>query len=459
MAKGSSTSRTLHLKLFGAKIPLSGAMTKSVQVFGIRIPVAGIAIVVALSLVGFTIWGIVVSRAPKQISQPVQHRYAIADPQFARAMGALLGPPLISGNRALTLINGDEIFPAMLAAIGSAKKTITFESYIYWSGSIGKRFADALAERARHGVKVHLLLDWLGSHKMDQESIDEMGRAGVEVIKFHRPQFYHFRHLNHRTHRKLLVIDGAVGFTGGVGIADQWSGNAQDEHHWRDTHFRVEGPVVAQLQAAFTDNWTKMTGAVLHGDDYFPALTSVGPLSAQMFKSSIEGGAESMQLMYLLSIAAAARSIDLSMAYFIPDGLTIDHLVAALKRGVRVRLILPGSHNDSRLVQWASRAKWGHLLAAGAEIYEYQPTMYHCKVLVVDELWVSVGSTNFDTRSFRLNGEANLNIYEREFAARQSAIFENDLKRSRRITYQEWLDRAWYQKAADNLVVFFDPQL
>jgi len=278
-------------------------------------------------------------------------------------------------------------------------------------------------------------------------------------MKYHQPQWYRFRHLNHRTHRKILVIDGAIGFTGGVGIADEWTGHAQDPDHWRDTHFRVEGPVVAQLQGAFADNWTQTAGDVLHGDDYFPELRSVGTLPGQMFKSSMEGGAESMQLMYMLSLAAASRSIDLSMAYFIPDDLSMDHLVAALKRGVKVRIILPGDHTDSHLVRVVSRSHWGRILKAGGEIYEYQPTMYHCKVLIIDGLWSSVGSTNFDSRSFRLNDEANLNVYDREFAARQTAQFEKDLEKSRRITLAEWENRPLYDKAWGHIVAFFGPQL
>jgi cardiolipin synthase len=448
-----------QLHIFGRKFAVTGFFAKRVDILGIAVPVAAIAILVAFTLVAVTVWGIIFSRAPEHITQHIEHRYAVADPQFVRSMGVLLGPALEPGNRVDTLVNGHEIFPAMLEAIRSAKKTITFESYIYWKGEVGKQFAAALAERARNGVKVHVLLDWAGSYKMDKESINEMGLAGVQIMKYHRPQWYRFRHLNHRTHRKILVVDGAVGFTGGVGIADQWTGNGEDPDHWRDTHFRVQGPVVAQLQGAFADNWTQAAGAVLHGDDYFPALASTGPLPAQMFKSSIEGGAESMQLMYMLSLAAAKRSIDLSMAYFIPDKMAMDHLVAAVKRGVRLRIILPGENNDSKLVRSASRAEWGRILDAGGEIYEYQPTMFHCKVLVVDNLWVSVGSTNFDSRSFRLNDEANLNVYDAAFAARQSAQFEEDLRKSRRITLHEWRSRPFYVKAWDNVVAFFEPQL
>ena len=395
----------------------------------------------------------------KQVRQELIHHYAVADPQFLRAMGVLLGPALVDGNHVDTLLNGDEIFPAMLQAIRSASKTITFETYIYWSGEIGKEFADALAERAQHGVKVHVILDWVGSQKMDQEALDEMREAGVEVGRYHPPSWYTINRLNNRTHRKLLVVDGRVGFTGGVGIADKWSGNAQDKEHWRDTHYRVEGPVVAQMQAAFTDNWAKITGKVPHTADYFPPQKPAGTQLAQVFQSSVEGGAESMHLMYLLSIAAATRTIDLSMAYFVPDEVTRSALVDALRRGVKVRIILPGPVRDAALVSNASRDGWGELLKSGAEIYEYQPTMYHCKVLVVDGLWTSVGSTNFDNRSFRLNDEANLNVYDRDFAGRQSAVFNDDLKQSRRVSYEEWLARPWTEKAWQKALTVLNPQL
>ncbi|HXN15091.1 MAG TPA: phospholipase D-like domain-containing protein [Usitatibacter sp.] len=391
----------------------------------------------------------------KEIKRTFAHDYDVSQPQFVRSMSVLLGPPLVHGNRVETLLNGDEIFPAMLAAIRSARSTITFETYIYWSGTIGKEFADALSERARSGVRVHILLDWVGSQRMDKALLDEMGGAGVEIKKYHPLRWYTIDRLNNRTHRKLLVVDGKVGFTGGVGIADEWSGHAQDADHWRDTHYLIEGPAVAQMQAAFTDNWTKVSGVVLQGESYFPKLEAVGVRYAQMFKSSMDGGAESMHLMYLLSIAAASQSIDLEMAYFVPDQLAREALVQALKRGVKVRVIMPGRITDAASVRYASRATWGPMLEAGAQLYEYQPTMYHCKVLVVDGLWVSVGSTNFDNRSFRLNDEANLNVYDRELARRQISDFENDLKRSRRITYQEWLDRPLSEKAWEQLLSLF----
>lgn len=381
------------------------------------------------------------SLSEKRIDRRVPTLYSVGDPQFLRSMGAMLGPDLLPGNRVTALINGDEIFPAMLAAIRGARTSINFESYIYWSGKVGRTFADALAERARAGIPCHVLIDWVGSEKISAELIEEMQKAGVHITRYNPPHWYKLARLNNRTHRKILVVDGRVAFTGGVGIADIWNGHAEDREHWRDTHFRVEGPAVAQMQSAFEDNWAESTGEVLHGDAYFPALAPAGNERAQMFISSPGGGGESMQLMYLLSIAAALHEIRISASYFVPDRVTTDTLVAALKRGVRLRILVPGPVTDSGLVRSASKARWGPLLAAGAEIYEYQPTMFHCKVMIVDDLWTSVGSTNFDNRSFAINDEANLNVYDHDFAVAQGRVFEEDLKHARRVSYDEWRER------------------
>ena len=459
MARKRARQKAERLKVLGRELRLGGFWARRVELVGLRVPVAAIAVVSTLALVAVTVWGIIFSHAPDHITEPIERRYAVTDDAFLRSMGVLLGPGLLPGNQVDTLINGDEIFPAMLDAIRSAKSTITFETYVYWKGEIGRQFAEALADRAKAGVKVHVLLDWEGSKRMEKEWIEQMQRAGVQVEKYHRPHWQSYRDLNKRTHRKLLVVDGRVGFTGGVGIADEWTGTAQDKNHWRDTHYRITGPVVAQLQGTFGDNWTQVRGEVLHGDEYFPPLQPTGTLRAQMFKSSVEGGAESLQIMYLLSFAAATRTIDLAMAYFIPDEHTLDHIVAALRRGVRVRIITPGRDTDSKLVWLASRANWGRILENGGEVYEYEPTMYHCKVLVVDGVWTSVGSTNFDSRSFRLNDEANLNVYDRAFAQRQTVDFENDLKRARQITYEMWKRRPWYEKVVEHIVAFFEPQL
>ena len=394
-----------------------------------------------------------------QVERRIERVHALSDAAFARELGVLLGPPFLDGNRVTTLINGDEIFPAMLAAIRSAEISITFETYIYWSGDIGHAFADALAERARHGVKVHVLLDWVGSAKMDEQLIKGMKDAGIQVHKFHPPHWSKLGRLNNRTHRKLLVVDSRLAFTGGVGIAPQWTGRAQDPLHWRDTHFQVEGPVVAQMQAVFMDNWIKVTGHVLHGPRYFAPLASGGGMRAQVFSSSPSGGSESMQLMYLLAIGAATRSIDLSAAYFVPDGLTRDALLEALRRGVVLRIVVPGEHIDSDAVRGASRASWGPLLQAGAVIAEYAPTMYHCKVMIVDGLLVSVGSTNFDNRSFRLNDEATLNVLDVDFAAAQTAVFEADLALSHRVSHAEWARRPLRERLHERLASLIGSQL
>ena len=394
-----------------------------------------------------------------EIDKQIPELYSVSDPQFLRSMGNLLGPSVVPGNRVTTLLNGDEIFPSMLTAIRGAQQSITFETYIYWSGNIGKEFADALSERVHAGVKVHVLIDWVGSIKMDKELLDSMRNAGVEVRQYHPLSWYNLAWMNNRTHRKLLIVDGKIGFTGGVGIADNWQGHAQDKDHWRDSHFRIEGPAVAQMQSAFMDNWIKTTGDVLHGNEYFPALTPVGEERAQVFKSSPSEGSESVRLMYLLSAASAQKNIYIANAYFVPDDLSLQTLVRALKRGVKITILTPGAGTDVDSVRGASRARWGDLLQAGAKIYEYQPTMYHCKVMIVDDQWVSVGSTNFDLRSFRLNDEANLNIYNRDFALRQIEIFDSDLKKSRQITYEEWKKRPWLEKVYEHTMALMRSQL
>jgi cardiolipin synthase len=423
-----------------------------------RRPLAVAAVAVVLTLVAVLVAFNFIG-GEKKIERRIERLHTLEDPRFHQQLGVMLGPQFVPGNRVRVLKNGDEIFPAMLAAIRAATKTITFETYIYWSGDIGREFTQALSDRARSGVKVHVLLDWVGSAKMDDALLDAMRSAGVQIHKFHPPHWSQLGRLNNRTHRKLLVVDGSIGFTGGVGIAPMWTGAAQDPDHWRDTHFQVEGPVVAQMQAVFLDNWIKVSGEVLHGAAYFPPLAAVGSGLAQMFSSSPSGGSESMQLMYLLAITAASRSIDLSAAYFVPDVLTSSALVAALKRGVKLRIVVPGPHIDSETVRSASRARWGALLAAGALIAEYQPTMYHCKVMIVDRLLVSVGSTNFDNRSFRLNDEATLNILDAEFAAQQTRIFDEDLKKSRSVSLAQWRDRPWRERLAERFASVFGSQL
>ncbi|HUS34749.1 MAG TPA: cardiolipin synthase [Verrucomicrobiae bacterium] len=387
------------------------------------------------------------------------HEFSTSDPQFLRSMDHLLGPAVLAGNKITALHNGDQIFPAMLDAIRGAQKTIAFESYIYWGGEIGDKFAAALCERARAGVKVHVLIDWAGSSKIKQEYLDNLRASGAEVELYHPLRWYSLHRINKRTHRKLLIVDGKIGFTGGVCIADEWTGHAQDKDHWRDSQYRLEGPAVAQMQTAFNDNWIKTRATVLFGTNYYPELKPAGDSPAQVFRSSAGEGSESVRLMYLLSIASATNSILLQASYFVPDDLAVETFIAARKRGVNIEIIVPGPIADAKIVQKASRSRWGELLDAGVKIYEYQPTMYHCKVLIVDGIWVSVGSTNFDDRSFRLNDEANLNIYDAQFAAEQIKVFENDKKNSRLMTRAEFKERSTVAKLIEETAGLLRRQL
>ncbi len=422
---------------------------RSILKYGLVVGAAGLLILVVANL----------ALGDKQIDERVEHEYPVASAQFQRAMGVLLGPSLLPGNRAQALVNGDQIFPEMLKAIRGARKTITFEMYIFAEGRVGEAFTEAFEERAKAGVKIHFLYDALGSNKIDKKYLDRLEAAGVEIAAYNPLRWYTLARMNNRTHRKLMVVDGRIGFTGGAGIQDEWLGNAEGPSRWRDTHFRLEGPAVAQMQAAFMENWIETTGAVLHGEGYFPPLQPAGGQLAQMVISSPGGGGESMQLLYLLSIASAGKSIQLANAYFVPDNVEVRTLAEAARRGVKVQILVPGPIIDNESVRRASRASWGELLRAGVEIYEYGPTMFHVKSLVVDGLWTTVGSTNFDSRSFSTNDEANLNVFDAAFAAEQVRIFEADLGRSRRITLQEWQGRPWKDKVLDTAWDLMSSQL
>jgi len=397
--------------------------------------------------------------AERRLSRSPPRWYGSGDPDFRRATGVLLGPAILPGNDVKVLVNGDEIFPEMLEAIAQARRTICFETFIYWSGEIGEQFEKALIAAVARGVAVHVLLDWLGTRRMDRKMLSRMSDAGVQMRIFHPFTWLHLGRMNNRTHRRVLVVDGRLGFTGGVGIAQQWTGNAGDAAHWRDTHFRVAGPVVAQMQAVFLDNWIKTSGDILHGDHYFPALQPAGDMDAQMFGSSPSGGSDSLHLLILLAITAARKTIDIGHSYFVPDRLTLKVLVAACRRGVKVRILLPGPHIDVPMVRYASRARWGRLLNAGAEIHEYLPTMFHCKIMIVDGQWVSVGSANFDTRSFRLNDEANLNVFSDKLARELTRNFNEDLEHSRQFVPRRWRNRPAIKRTLEWLASRMESQL
>lgn len=392
----------------------------------------------------------------KQPRQEVESLYSARTPEFQQAAGSLLGPNFVGGNSISTLINGDEIFPSMLSAIRSAKRSINLETYVFWDGEIAKEFTAALCERARKGVAVNLILDAQGTKKMGIENTAQLRNAGAQIVKYHSAFWPDPRRYNNRSHRKLLIVDGTVAFIGGAGIADLWAGNADSPKHWRDNHYKVTGPVVAQLQGSFISNWIKTRGDVLHGSKYFPPLEDSGSLQAQAIRSGAHY--ENLDLMYLLAIASAKRSLRIENAYFLPDDLVRKELVEAAKRGARVEIIVPGEKIDQKLVRSASRRNWPELMKAGIKIYEYEPTMLHTKLMIVDDKFVSVGSGNFDNRSIRLNDEANLDVLSFDFAAQQAHLFELDKKRSREVSLNE-VDGFHLGNPLDHVAGLLSPQL
>lgn len=371
---------------------------------------------------------------------------------FLRAAEALTQAPISRGNSAEVLINGDRIFPAFLETIGAATQTVNLLTYVYWKGEIGERVAEAVCERARAGVTCRVLLDAVGAMKMDPELIARMEEAGVLVRRFRPPKPYALKRLNNRTHRKILVADGTVGLTGGVGIADEWTGDAQDPDHWRDTHLRIHGPAVRGLQGAFAENWLEATGQVLTGHDDLPELPPVDDAQVaamQVIRSRAGVGDTNVETLYYLAIAAAKESIDLTSAYFAPRPAFIGALADAAVRGVRVRVLVPGRHIDKDVVRHAGRSVYGELLRAGVRVFEYAPTMLHAKCLVVDDVWSAVGSANFDNRSFQLNDEAVICIQSRDLAARLTEVFEADLEVSHAIGLGDWQARPLRERAME----------
>ena len=389
----------------------------------------------------------------------MRHQFGVRDVAFLQTMHALTGAPLAEGNSVTVLKNGVQIFPSMLAAIKAAKKTINLEFYIYWDGEIGRTFAEALAERARAGVQVKVILDAVGSSGMSQSLIDFMARNGVDLEWYHPLRWYTLSRVNHRTHRKLLIVDGEVGFSGGVGIADNWLGDADSKEHWRETVIRVEGPVVTQMQSAFMDNWVKSRGELLTGLDYFPQVKPRGDHITQVIKSSPSEGSSTVKLLYIISIVAAERSIYINNAYFVPDPDTIRALEGAVRRGVDVRVVIPGDKTDVPIARQAGRLYYERLLRRGIRIFEYQPTMMHAKTMVVDGIWTTIGSSNFDDRSFRLNDEVNVNVYDEAIARQVETMFFEDVARSTEITPLKWLRRTALDRLKEAFAGVFKRQL
>jgi len=389
----------------------------------------------------------------------MRHQFGVHDVAFLQTMHALTGSAMTPGNKTEILRNGVQIFPAMLAAIRLAQKTINMEFYIYWDGEVARMFAEALAERARAGVAVKVILDAVGSATMSQELIDFLLRNGIDLEWYHPLRWYTLSRFNHRTHRKLLIIDGTVGFSGGVGIADSWLGDADNTDHWRETMVRVEGPVVTQMQFAFMDNWVKSRGELLTGLDYFPQVEPRGNHLAQVIKSSPSEGSSSVKLLYIISIVSAEKSIWISNAYFVPDSDTLRALEGAVRRGVDVRVIVPGEHTDVPIVRQASRLFYERLLKHGIRVFEYQPTMMHAKTMVVDGIWSTIGSSNFDERSFRLNDEVNVNVYDEGIAGKLEEMFREDLAKSEEVREYKWLKRPRFEKVREKIASLLKWQL
>lgn len=354
--------------------------------------------------------------------------------EFRQQLAAVVMTPWTTGNSVRTLENGDGYFPPMFRAAMSAKRSITFECYVAVDCWLVASFSRILAERARAGVKVHVILDAFGCAEWGRRNVQVMREAGVQV-KFYNPfHFYNPLAYSHRDHRRVLVVDGTVGFCGGAGFAVNWAGNAGDSKHWRDTQYELRGPVVAQLQDNFNDNWRELTGSELRGPEYYPPLSKPGTLTAQMALGSPLKQGDTLGGSFLLAFRAARKSIVMEHSYFIPPPGIVEELLAAAARGVRVQILLPGEIMDMTFAKEVTRHTLRRLMDAGVEIHEFQPTMMHGKLLIVDGHLVIAGSANLDSRSFFINDENDLHVLDSGFAREQRHMFERDLARSRPLT-------------------------
>lgn len=389
----------------------------------------------------------------------LDHHLTVGSEEFLDTMAGTAGVPFSDGNTLTLLNNGDRFYPAMLTAIGDAGRSITIEAYIYWAGEIGLRFAHALAAAAQRGVRVKILLDAVGSSTVGNEILDILTKGGCHVGWYNPIRLTRLRRINNRTHRKSLVIDGTIGFTGGAGIADHWAGDAQNEKHWRDLQIRLEGPAVRPLQTGFAQNWLEATRELVTGPDFYPPVASVGALSVQTIMSSPETGTSTVRVMYYLAMAAAHTSIDIANPYFVPDHVSIDLFRDATRRGVRVRVMVAGIHNDTWITRLNSLRLYGALLAAGVEILEYNRTMMHHKIMVVDGLWSTVGTANFDNRSFSHNEESNVCLCDEAFARELTDTFERDAKICRRVTKDAWQRRGIFERSLEALASFVQDQM
>ncbi len=379
--------------------------------------------------------------------------------EFRDTMTGATGMPLVEGNRVEILNNGDQFYPAMLEAIESSHLSITMEQYIFWNGEVGKRFAEALAERACAGVPVKILLDAIGSATLGSEIFETLEKGGCQLAWFRPIHWYTLHRANRRNHRKSLIVDGRVAFTGGAGIADHWLGSASNEYEWRDIQIRVEGPAVTAQQAGFAQNWMLTTGEIINGHEFFPEPRVAGGVPVQTILSSPSAGASAAGTMYLIALQCAQQYLYIANPYFIPDSRIIEMLARAHRRGVSVKLMLAGGHNDTWWARQNSVRLYGKLAEAGVEIFEYIPTMLHQKTMVVDGVWGTVGTTNFDNRSFALSEETNICFHDPGLVEQLKNIFEADLACCRRIQIQQWKRRGPWQRTKESVASLIEDQM
>jgi len=407
----------------------------------------------ALGSVNCTVINSLIASGKRDVYE-FDHPFRVGQPEFRRSLESF-GNPMVGGNRAVILENGDEIFPAMTGAIRNAKRSVDLESYIFQNDEAGRQFADAMIAAARRGVPVRVLVDAYGSSLGALG--DEMTAAGVQVRVYRPIRLLTIWKIGKRTHRKILVVDGRICFTGGLGIDDRWLGNARNTKEWRDTQVEVEGPVAEQMQAIFAEDWTYTTGEILAGDDFYPPPEPEGKVLAQAIKVSRGDSSSQAKMLYYLAIQSAEKSIYIQNAYFLPDAQVRSALVDAVKRGVDVQVMVPGRNNDLFPVRLASRLHYGELLEAGVKIYEYVPTMLHNKVMAVDGLYSTIGSINFDTRSMLRNQEESLAFYDADFASRVETMFQDDLKNCRRVTYEQWSHRGLIARLSELVFWIWEP--
>jgi cardiolipin synthase len=393
--------------------------------------------------------------AQDQETLEIESAYGVDDARYPAYLAALVGGNPTGGNRYTILTNGDQIFPAMLGAIDAARKRISFETYIYEKGTVGEQFTAAFERAAHRGVQINLVVDAMGSTKIPTEWRERLQRAGAHVGAFGQPRWYTLEELNYRTHRKILVVDGRVGFTGGVGVADHWLGHAQDRDHWRDTMVRVEGPLARLMEGAFYENFMETLGPVTPILDPPLDRPEQPPDSAFVLRSSPTGGSNDLKRLYLLAIASARRTLDICSPYFITDESSEWALMQAIARGVRIRVLVEGDITDAKPVKYSSRDAYERFMTRGIAIYEYQPTMMHTKVMVVDGAWSLFGSANFDNRSLELNDEMNVAVSDRGLAQRFLEDFEADLTCAKRLDLDAWRRRSPLEKARERFWSYF----